>query len=102
MKLRTKILVVVMLVAVLGGGFCAWWWLNKRNAGGGAYVTASAKKGDVVATIAATGKIEPEEVVDVGAQVAGQILRFGKDAQGKAIDYGSVVESFFFIDKFYY
>jgi HlyD family secretion protein len=36
--------------------------------------------------------VEPEEVVDVGAQVAGQINSFGKDKNGKTIDYGSVVE----------
>ncbi len=31
-------------------------------------------------------------MVDVGAQVAGQINCFGKDKNGKTIDYGSVVE----------
>jgi HlyD family secretion protein len=30
--------------------------------------------------------------VDVGSQVAGRILSFGKDQSGKTIDYGSVVE----------
>ena len=44
-------------------------------------------------TIGATGTVEPEEVIDVGAQVAGQILTFGKDAQGRTVDYGSVVEA---------
>jgi HlyD family secretion protein len=37
--------------------------------------------------------VEPEEVVDVGAQVSGQFLEFGKDKAGKTIDYGSIVES---------
>jgi HlyD family secretion protein len=37
--------------------------------------------------------VDPEEVVDVGAQVAGQILSFGKDANAKTVDYGSVVEN---------
>jgi HlyD family secretion protein len=50
------------------------------------------KRGDLAATISATGTVEPEEVVDVGAQVAGQIVAFGKDKNGKSIDYGSVVE----------
>src|SRR5262249_14632493 len=43
-----------------------------------------------------TGTVEPEEVVDVGAQVAGQILRFGPDPADstgtKTIDYCSNVE----------
>ncbi len=54
---------------------------------------AALKRGDLVETINATGTVEPEEVIDVGAQVAGQINSFGKDRSGKPIDYGSVVES---------
>ncbi len=50
------------------------------------------KVGDVVSKINATGTLEPEEVIDVGAQVAGQILAFGKDENGKPIDYGSYVK----------
>jgi HlyD family secretion protein len=53
---------------------------------------AAISRGTVVSTINATGTVEPEEVVDVGAQVAGQIISFGKDKNGKGIDYGSVVE----------
>jgi HlyD family secretion protein len=56
------------------------------------YRTAAVKKGDLLATISATGTVEPEEVIDVGAQVAGQINSFSKDKNGRAIDYGSVVE----------
>ncbi len=56
------------------------------------YQTAAIKRGIVLSTINATGTVEPEEVVDVGAQVAGQIISFGKDKNGKSIDYGSVVE----------
>jgi HlyD family secretion protein len=42
--------------------------------------------------ISATGTVEPEEVVDVGAQVAGQILYFGADNNNNTIDYGSFVK----------
>jgi HlyD family secretion protein len=56
------------------------------------YKTAAIRRGDVVATITATGSLEPEEVVDVGAQVAGLIVSFGKDANGKPIYYRSPVE----------
>ncbi len=57
------------------------------------FKTTPVKRGDLVETINATGTVEPEEVVDVGAQVAGQINSFGKDKNGKPIDYGSVVET---------
>lgn len=48
--------------------------------------------GDGAGTIRATGKLEPEEVIDVGAQMCGRILSLGRDADGKAIDSGSSVE----------
>jgi len=54
--------------------------------------TAAVVRGDVLAGISATGTLEPEEVVDIGAQVTGQILSFGNDTEGKSIDYGSQVE----------
>jgi HlyD family secretion protein len=56
--------------------------------------TIAIKRGDVLSTISATGTVEPEEVVDVGAQVAGLILEFGHDLHdpAKLIDYGSAVE----------
>lgn len=90
--MKRKILVAILVLAVLGGGFWTWWWLTNRPTGS-SFITTPAKKGDVAAVISATGTIEPEEVVDVGAQVAGLILKFGKDKNGRQIDYGSVVEA---------
>jgi HlyD family secretion protein len=54
--------------------------------------TAPVTRGNISATISATGTVEPEEVVDVGAQVAGKIVSFGKDVNGKTVDYGSIVD----------
>ncbi len=54
--------------------------------------TEPIKRGNVLSEISASGTVEPEEVVDVGAQVAGQIDSFGTDVNGKPIDYGSVVD----------
>lgn len=48
-------------------------------------------RGDVRRTISATGTVEPEELVNVGAQVNGKIMSFGKDADGRGVDYGSKV-----------
>lgn len=56
------------------------------------YQFAEVKRGDLLVSIGATGTVEPEEVVDVGAQVAGRIVSFGKDSNGREIDYGSLVE----------
>jgi HlyD family secretion protein len=76
-----------VFVVVLGA-----WWAHARNDPKSSFRVAAVKRGDLVATITATGTIEPIEVVDVGAQVAGQIISFGKDKEGKTIDYGSAIE----------
>jgi len=57
-----------------------------------AYRTAPVTMGELRAAIIASGTIEPVEVFDIGAQVAGQIKSFGKDTKGNGIDYGSPVE----------
>ncbi|MCX5899872.1 MAG: efflux RND transporter periplasmic adaptor subunit [Proteobacteria bacterium] len=57
------------------------------------FTTATVNRGDLSAAISATGTVEPEDVIDVGAQVAGRIVFFGKDKNGKEIDYGSEVEA---------
>jgi HlyD family secretion protein len=46
----------------------------------------------MLASISATGTVEPTVVVIVGAQVNGLIKSFGKDKHGKTVDYASVVE----------
>lgn len=85
-----KPIFVVVVVAILGG-IGAWRW-HVRNSTKLSFRTAVVERGDLASTISATGTIEPVEVVDVGAQVAGLISAFGKDKDGKTIDYGSIVE----------
>jgi HlyD family secretion protein len=82
---------VSIAIAVCAFGLILWLW-HERDGHEAVFRTAPIVRGDVVVTISATGTIEPEEVVDVGAQVAGQITAFGTDKNGKSIDYGSTVE----------
>jgi len=92
MKSQIKRFVVVLIVlGLVGTASAAYFW--RDNGEFVSYRTVAVTRGDLLATIGATGTVEPEEVIDVGAQVAGQILSFGKDAQGKPVDYGSVVEA---------
>ena len=86
---RKTTLGVVVVVVVAAATF---FYLFRGKGPATSLRTAQVKRGDLVATISATGTVEPEELVDVGAQVAGQIVAFGKDRNGKTIDYGSVVE----------
>lgn len=87
-----KLVVVVLVVLALAGGFTVWYF-QRGSAQVVAFKTVEVTRGDLLVAISATGTVQPEEVVDVGAQVAGQILSFGKDGSGKTVDYGSVVES---------
>jgi HlyD family secretion protein len=90
--LRGLLLLVLLGAGVAGAGAGGWYLLYGR-AGETSYRTATADKGNLLATISATGTIEPEEVIDVGAQVAAQIKNFGPDPTDstKTVDYGSVV-----------
>ncbi len=71
----------------------AWWFWSGDRRAHNSFRTAPVTRGDIVAAISATGTVQPEEVVDVGAQVAGRIVAFGKDKNGKTVDYGSEVEA---------
>jgi HlyD family secretion protein len=83
--------ILVILAVFVVGGFFGWRW-HLQHSSRLSFATAVVKRGDVVASIGATGTIEPLETVDVGAQVAGRISTFGKDQDGKTVDYGSVVK----------
>ena len=89
---RTVRMASMALAVVAVGGGVAMWRSCGENEEATKLRTALVKRADLLATIGATGTVEPEELVDVGAQVAGQINSFGKDANGKTIDYGSVVD----------
>src|SRR5437667_7474693 len=84
----------VVLVGIAGAVLAGAWYVKGTSQTTPAYSSAVVTHGDLLATIGATGTIEPEEVIDVGAQVAGQIVSFGQDPRGngKLIDYGSPVE----------
>src|SRR5690242_12614610 len=84
-----RFLIIAIIVAIiLAGGI--WWW-HARAGSRATFHTQQLKRGDIETTINASGTIEPMEVVDVGAQVAGRIKSFGTDVSGKTVDYRSVV-----------
>ncbi len=55
------------------------------------FKTANVVTKDIVKTIDATGTVEPEDLVDVAARVSGEIISFGKDKNGREVDYGSEI-----------
>ncbi len=82
--------VAVVILVTAGGGMMYFRSLAKPAT---VFRTAPVKRGDLLVTISATGTVEPEEVVDVGSQIAGRIEAFGQDPNdpGKPIDYGTEV-----------
>jgi len=87
-KKAILLIVVIGIGAGIAGG---WWYFNKGKVKNITFRTVEVTRGDILSTISATGTVEPEELVDVGAQVAGQVLAFGKDEEGNEVDYGSPV-----------
>lgn len=85
-------LAIGVAVIVLGG-LTSWYWArgNHRTI---TWRTATVERGNLQVTISATGTVEPEEVVDVGAQVQGQIKSLGVDPNDstKSVDYCTPVE----------
>jgi HlyD family secretion protein len=91
-KTLKRIFRFALLVMVVVAGSLGALALRHPGEAPSTFRTLPIQRGDLVPTISATGTVEPEKVVDVGAQVAGLIHAFGKDIHGKPVDYGSVVD----------
>ncbi len=75
------------------GGAGYWYFSGDEVAAQTRFNTAAAEQGDFVSKVQATGTLEPQELVDVGAQVTGEIKEFGLDVDGRPVDYGSEVKA---------
>jgi len=77
MKKRSWMAGAVVLALVAGGG--AWWW-NSRSAGGEAtYRTGKLERGALMATVSASGNVNPVSQVSVSSQISGQIKELFAD-----------------------
>jgi HlyD family secretion protein len=92
-SLSRKIVALVLLLGLLGTGAYGMWQWRASSDKAVRYRTEKVQRGRVAALINASGTVVPKEVVDVGAQVAGKIVDFGKDPNDsrKGIDYGTEV-----------
>lgn len=92
------LLLLVALVGMGGGG--AWWWRSTHATDGTNLRMATVERRDLVVGVSATGTVQAEEFIDVGAQVQGRIQKLGPDSraetdpafQGASVDYRSEVE----------
>ena len=92
MKKIFKFVIIAAVIAAAVCGIAVW----KKDAADNAvkydFRTDEAATGRIARTISASGTVEPEELVNVGAQVTGKIMSFGNDADGKPVDYRSKVK----------
>ena len=61
----------VVLLATAGGG--AWWYASQDKAGDVQYRSAKIERGNLAASVSASGAVNPVTQVSVGTQVSGQI-----------------------------
>jgi HlyD family secretion protein len=78
-----KFLLFLVALGLAGAG--AYWYVQASTPRGNSFRTAKVERGKFTATIGATGTVEPEVVIDVGAQVAGRIERFGRDPRYEVV-----------------
>ena len=84
-----KIIIAAVLAACIGGGAYLYYFNDTEDKV--SFNTANVVTKDIVKTIDATGTVEPEDLVDVAARVSGEIISFGKDKNGREVDYGSEI-----------
>jgi len=60
----------VLVVALAGAG---WWWTQRADGDAVQYRTAKIERGNLQATVSASGAVNPVTQVSVGTQVSGQI-----------------------------
>ena len=90
-KKIVKIIILMLVVALAVG---AWmFYRSSHRVREIRFSTTNVVRGDFVNKVQATGTLEPQELVDVGAQVTGEIKEFGTDLDGKRVDYGSEVKA---------
>ena len=86
-RISIAVVAVIIAAAAVWGGMKLWKNNSKENAL--SFKLEKISRNNLRSTISASGTIEPEELINVGAQVNGKIMKFGIDADGKNVDYGS-------------
>jgi membrane fusion protein, macrolide-specific efflux system len=70
---KKRILLFLGLFALVGGAYLVYSILNKDGQAQQDLQTTLATRGDIENVVTATGKLQPRDYVDVGAQVSGQL-----------------------------
>ncbi|MCX8517926.1 MAG: efflux RND transporter periplasmic adaptor subunit [Rhodoferax sp.] len=71
--MNQRIWKVALLALTLAMALAAYWWHQRSAIGSVQYRTAKIERGNLQATVAASGAVNPVALVTVGTQVSGQI-----------------------------
>jgi len=94
MKQFLKTLVILAVIAVVAYfGLKVFKSYTSKDKAKVVFKTEEISRADVIRSISATGTVEPEELVNVGAQVNGKVMSFGKDVDGNTVDFSSRVKT---------
>lgn len=77
---------ILLVLALAGGGGGAWYFMRSKAEKPPEFQTTKVARGDIVQAITATGDLQPVVIVDIGAQVSGQIKEV-------LVDYNSKVKA---------
>ena len=77
---------IILLIVLAGGGGGGWYYFNKGSDKKPEFQSVKVGRGDITQVVTATGDLQPVVVVDIGAQVSGQI----KEVR---VDFNSVVKA---------
>ena len=93
MKNALKLLLPLSIVVIIG--LLSWWGYKSfyKDKVTISFKTEQVIREDLTSSISASGTVEPEELINVGAQVSGKIMHFGTDVDGNPIAYGSYVKA---------
>ena len=77
---------ITLILVLAAGGTGAWFYFSKGSDKKPEFQTVKVGRGDITQVVTATGDLQPVVVVDIGAQVSGQI----KEVR---VDFNSVVKA---------
>jgi HlyD family secretion protein len=79
----TRLLSLALLIGLAVGGTAIYNKFYRSDSGQNPFRVEKVTRGDLQINVRATGTVEPEETVDIGAQVVGRIKELGKDPRGQ-------------------
>ncbi len=88
--MKKKLIILIGALLAVGLGY-RWYSASGDRP---QFRTLAVMRGDLMIGVSATGRVEPVQIIDVGAQIVGMVKHFGPDSDrpGQTIDYNSRVK----------